>query len=308
MPPWSPSASTAAKIARATEGKVRVLGEQDTPALRRLLDQDPSANVTVAGLLANRGTAAAGRGRQGAMILGVDQHSAVPGGPGAGAQPELAAACWMGSNIIPVGADSQQGARFGVAAAALRRRVSSIYGRAEGVLALHRATGWVNHREVRPVQPLLVLDRPSAVEPMSQVRPSRLTELTEVERACAAMFTEELGFSPYQHGGSQYRDRIRTLIRSGLSLISVDPSSGDIIFKAEFGAVTHQVAQVQGVWVHPRWRGRGLAAPGMSAVVDYGLELAPVVSLYVNSWNTPALSTYKRVGFTRDGTYATVLY
>ena len=32
--------------------------------------------------------------------------------------------------------------------------------------------------------------------------------------------------------------------------------------------VTRHTAQIQGVWVEPRWRGRGLATAGMAAVVD----------------------------------------
>ncbi len=47
------------------------------------------------------------------------------------------------------------------------------------------------------------------MEPLREVRPSRIEEFRAVEKACAAMFTEELGFSPYTQGVSQYRERIR---------------------------------------------------------------------------------------------------
>ncbi|WP_258933656.1 hypothetical protein [Nesterenkonia pannonica] len=43
-------------------------------------------------------------------------------------------------------------------------------------------------------------------------------------------------------------------------------------------------------------------------MVEAGLRLAPTVSLYVNDYNAPALSTYRRVGFDQVGTYATVLF
>jgi predicted GNAT family acetyltransferase len=73
--------------------------------------------------------------------------------------------------------------------------------------------------------------------------------------------------------------------------------------------VAGRVAQVQGVWVEPAQRGRGLAAPGVAAVVRATRrEVAPVVSLYVNSYNAPALATYRRVGFEQVGTFATVLF
>ncbi|WP_415803386.1 GNAT family N-acetyltransferase, partial [Isoptericola cucumis] len=82
-----------------------------------------------------------------------------------------------------------------------------------------------------------------------------------------------------------------------------------VAFKAELGAVAGGVAQVQGVWVAPALRGRGLAAPGMAAVVTAARrDVAPVVSLYVNAYNAPALATYRRVGFEQVGTFATVLF
>ncbi len=47
----------------------------------------------------------------------------------------------------------------------------------------------------------------------------------------------------------------------------------------------------------------------MAAVVKYVLaDIAPVVSLYVNNFNAPALATYKKVGFEQVDTFATVLF
>ncbi|GAA4829166.1 GNAT family N-acetyltransferase [Garicola koreensis] len=301
MPLWSPSARASPhnQVARATDGAVRVLSGDDTAALHALLATDPIAHVSVTATVRQRGTAAPGRGRNAALVLGTDR-------PGSA---ELASACWVGSNIIPVAADAAEGELFGFGLRALRRRVSSIYGRSEPVLAMFEATGWSHCREVRQGQPLMHTDAPSGdVEPLAGLRHSRMEEFDAVERACAAMFTEELGFSPYEQGASLYRERIRGLIRAGHSLISVDPQSRQIVFKAEFGAVTNEVVQVQGVWVDPRWRGQGIAAPGMAAVIDYGLRLAPQVSLYVNSYNTAAIRAYERVGFQHCGTYTTVLF
>lgn len=303
MPLWSPSASLQTRVSRAGGGQVRVLGAADTPALNTLLAADPVGSVSVAATVFNRGTAAPGKGRNGSLVLGVDQEPT-----GETEQPALAAACWLGANIIPVCSGAEHAAGFGKVAAALRRRVSSIYGRSEPVLELFGTTGWGNHREVRAEQPLLVMAEVPELEPLPGVRRSRMAEFAAVERACAAMFTEELGFSPYQQGANQYRDRVRGLIQAGHSLVAVDPETQKIMFKAEFGAVTPHAVQVQGVWVHPQWRGRGLAAPGMAAVVRHGLKLAPQVSLYVNAYNTPALRAYERVGFRQVGSFSTVLF
>ena len=82
-----------------------------------------------------------------------------------------------------------------------------------------------------------------------------------------------------------------------------------MVFKAELGSVTPQAVQVQGVWVSPPWRGRGLSVPAMAAVVEHcWREVAPIVTLYVNGYNTRAVHVYERVGFERVGTFATVLF
>jgi predicted GNAT family acetyltransferase len=124
--------------------------------------------------------------------------------------------------------------------------------------------------------------------------------------AAAAMFTEEIGYPPYQGSGHLYRQGIASLIRVGHTFVRVD--DGEIVFKADVGSVALGVAQVQGVWVAPRWRGQGLARPAVAAVVQQvRAEIAPVVTLYVNDFNKPARATYSRVGFTEIGSFATVL-
>jgi len=63
------------------------------------------------------------------------------------------------------------------------------------------------------------------------------------------------------------------------------------------------------VWVAPELRGQGLSVPAMASVVHLTrLSIAPVVSLYVNSFNTAALRTYASVGFRPYGHFATVLF
>ncbi|BFO15774.1 hypothetical protein SHKM778_21620 [Streptomyces sp. KM77-8] len=47
----------------------------------------------------------------------------------------------------------------------------------------------------------------------------------------------------------------------------------------------------------------------MSAVLRYALtDVAPVASLYVNDYNTPARRTYRRVGFRETGAFMSVLF
>jgi len=61
--------------------------------------------------------------------------------------------------------------------------------------------------------------------------------------------------------------------------------------------------------VAPAHRGRGMGTAGTAAVVEYALAaIAPVVSLYVNDFNTAARAAYRRVGFDEVGQYASVLF
>jgi Predicted acetyltransferase len=149
---------------------------------------------------------------------------------------------------------------------------------------------------------------PSPVDPDPLVRRVRPEEFGILLPACVAMFTEEVGVSPDNgDGGALYRSRVAELIRIGRSFARIE--DGQVVFKAEIGAVTPQVCQIQGVWVHPDRRGRGHAVAGMAAVVEQCLRyFAPLATLYVNDFNGPARAVYKRVGFKEVDTFMSVLF
>jgi predicted GNAT family acetyltransferase len=135
-----------------------------------------------------------------------------------------------------------------------------------------------------------------------------MAELDVLLPACIAMFTEEVGVSPLGvDGGVAYRGRVAELVRAGRAFARIE--DGRVLFKAEVGSASAEACQVQGVWVPPELRGRGLAAPGMAAVVELArAAVAPVVSLYVNDYNEAARRTYRRVGFADVGAFMSVLF
>jgi uncharacterized protein len=273
---------------------VRVLGTADTAGLRELAGADPVANVFILAHLESTGTAAPTPG--GANGLGVFDDGLLVG------------ACWAGANLVPVQLDP--GFTGAVAAAAHRagRRYASIFGPASTVLALHSHLEQLGHaaHEVRPDQPLMTISGPPAVEPNWQLGFGQFADFDTILPACAAMFEEEVGYSPYLGGRDFYSRRVAGLIRQGHSLVHL--SDGEVVFKAELGAVTSEVTQVQGVWMNPSYRGLGLSAGYMAAVVLLAQKIAPITSLYVNDYNSRARATYERVGFRQVGTFATVLF
>jgi predicted GNAT family acetyltransferase len=273
----------------------RLLDDRDQAAVIAVCDEDPVANVFVASRIRALGLEP---GRLGAQMWGFEQ-----GG-------QLVSLCYAGANLVPVQATPAAVTAFADRALRQGRRCSSLVGPSAAVSALWALLRphWGPARDVRAAQPLMVIDGPPHVAADPGVRRVRSDEIDILMPACIAMFTEEVGVSPLAgDGGIAYRARVGELIRTGRAFARIE--DGQVIFKAEVGAATPQACQVQGVWVRPEFRGQGLAAPGMAAVVNEARRtIAPVVSLYVNDFNTPGRATYRRAGFTEVGEFMSVLF
>lgn len=263
--------------------------------MERLLDLDPFAGAQVAERISARGLAwwrAEGR------ILGY------------GTRRNLESICWLGGNLTPILATDSAVAAFAEQLSGEERLCSSIVGRADAVLGLWErlADHWGPARDVRPNQPLLATDALPAIPADPEVRRVRPSEVHRLFPAAVAMYAEEVGVSPLaDDGGRAYRRRVEDLVRAGRAYARL--VDGEVVFKAELAVVTRRTAQIQGVWVAPQWRGRGIASAAMAAVVrDALLRVAPTVSLYVNDFNRPARRVYERCGFHPVGTLATILF
>ena len=280
---------------RQRPDQARLLDDRDRDAALALCAADPVANVFVESRIRALGL---DPGRLGAQAWGLEQ-----GG-------RLVSLCYAGANLVPVQASPQAVAAFAERALRQGRRCSSIVGASAAVGELWGLLRpyWGPARDVRAAQPLMAIDGPSPVGADPAVRRVRLDEIDTLLPASIAMFTEEVGISPLAgDGGASYRARVAELVRSGRAFARIE--DGQVIFKAEVGAATSAACQVQGVWVHPDFRGRGLAAPGMAAVVRLArASISPVVSLYVNDFNAPARATYVRAGFREVGEFMSVLF
>ena len=278
-----------------TSTPTRLLDGRDLDEVLALLERDPVADVFVASRIAHAGLA---ESRLGAQVWGYGERG------------ELASLCYSGANLVPVQAGPDAARAFADRARRQGRRCSSIVGACDAVLPMWDRLGpvWGPARDVRELQPLLAISGPPAVAPDPGVRRVRPDELEVLLPACVAMFTEEIGVSPTSgDGGGTYRARVRELIAQGRAYARIE--DGRVLFKAEVGAATRSVCQVQGVWVDPALRGRGLSLGGTAAVVELArAEVAPTVSLYVNDFNVAARRSYARVGFSEVGRFTSVLF
>lgn len=278
---------------RATAPVVRPLDLGDLASLRAMIDADPYANAVLAA-------------RLDAMTMTPRPRDLI----GVGAPGELSGACYTGGTLLPVGGDAPAWTALAAHLTRYPRTCSSIVGPADAVAMLWPAlaSSWGAARGVRACQPLLATSRPAALAPDPNVRPARRHELDSYLPAAAAMFDEELGLAPLRGPNARaYRARIAELIAAGHAFLRTD-ARGEVVFKAELAAVSRSTSQVQGVWVRPDCRGRGLGTAAMAAVIEYALCLAPSVSLYVNDYNLTARRLYARLGMRQVGTLATVLF
>ncbi|MGO3153185.1 MAG: GNAT family N-acetyltransferase [Galactobacter sp.] len=280
---------------RSSVDGVRRLNTSDTAFLRALVDRDPVANAFVDSQLTDDRSAG---GSSGSFYLGRFNDVG-----------QMEAACWVGSNVVPVECTVEDAAAFGRHLLGLHRRFASVFGPREATLALwgELSRGRQRAFAVREHQPLMVADSVPDDARVGLVRRAWPADGEALLPACVAMFQEELGYSPFANGEAAYRQRVDWMVRAGHALVETD-AAGRILFKAELGVVTPRVTQIQGVWMHPDRRGMGLAESRMADVIALALTVAPTTSLYVNDYNERALRTYRSVGFRQVGEFATVLF
>jgi predicted GNAT family acetyltransferase len=273
----------------ADERRVTVV--RDAAMVRRVLDEDAVGSCMVASRVADHGI----------------DPTAIGGEMWTRRRPSDSL-CFAGANLIPLRGDVGDLNAFADKAMSTARRCSSLVGRAELVVPMWRRleSAWGPARDVRDQQPLMALNGAPQCPVDPAVRPVRIEELDAYLVAAVDMFIGEVGVDPRAgDGGRGYRRRVAGLITAGRAWARFE--HGQVVFKAEVGSQSPAVGQIQGVWVHPDWRGRGLGVGGTAALAGAVVRSGRIASLYVNGYNTVARATYARIGFAQVGTFATVL-
>lgn len=270
--------------------QVRRLSDADLSAVAALLRDDEVAHCMLWSRLAGHGI-----NRSGGDVWGAHRRG------------RLRAVAHVAGNVIPAGGDAAAVDSIGQFLARLPRRSAAIVGLARDVQPMWAALGpvWGPARDERLSQPLMLAMAPPTSTPDPGLRRAEIADVDVLFPASVAMFTEEVGVSPLAASSeAAYRARLMWLIRQGRVFCRLDEQG--VVFKAEIAAATDRVCQVQGVWVRPDQRGRGVGSAAMAALAINARAVAPQVSLYVNDYNEAALAAYHRAGFRRVGTMASV--
>ena len=281
---------SAPSLFRSVDGR-RVCLARDSVAVARVLADDPVVGCMVAARVADHGVDPAVIGGELWTRRRVDDSL-----------------CYAGANLIPLRGGPADLRAFADQAMSTTRRCSSLVGPADLVLPMwdRLQQGWGPARDVRERQPLMALHSRPRCAPDLGVRRVRVDEIDAYLVAAVDMFIGEVGVDPRAgDGGRGYRRRVANLIAAGRAFARFE--DGRVVYKAEIGSQSPAVGQIQGVWVHPEWRGRGLGTAGTAAVAAGVVHGGRIASLYVNSYNVVALAAYARVGFREVGTFATVL-
>jgi predicted GNAT family acetyltransferase len=217
---------------------------------------------------------------------------------------ELCGVLHVGPNLVPAFEDEAALQALAPAATGLHLARMVVGERS----AVERLWSLVRHdypapREVRPRQFVYALEprqlarAPRAWSPGVARLATRADE-EPVLRLSAAMYTEEMGENPLARDPDGYRRRVRVLTARGWTYVyDVD---GQLQFKMDVGCASGRSAQIQGVYVPPSLRGRGVGTGAMAACCALAFDRHPNLSLYVNDFNLPAVALYERIGFQRE--------
>ncbi|MFW0108244.1 GNAT family N-acetyltransferase [Rothia sp. P7181] len=240
----------------------------------------------------------------------------------------MVGAFWLGSNCVPILIPKEYRKHVSTVIARSLKYIACIIGEAEDALGLwsllQSKTG--TPHSVCENQPLLYLDPQKSLETLTTqkiqplqvtldvppiaenpVRWARTSDRDSLLKASVAMFIEEIGYDPMDRDAIGYAQRVEEYIRTGRSLVATN-DDGVVIFKADLGLAYSDLCQIQGVWLHPAYRGVGLSAPLLAQAIELIRPRFPHISLYVNNHNQPAYRLYQSLGMEQYGTFATITF
>jgi hypothetical protein len=268
---------------------VRPIGRNDQSLALAALDRNPVRDVFIASRILHDGALTA---------LGPSPLW------GAFENGELRGLLHVGPNLVPA-TDDQAACEALAAAAGGLYPTRMVVGERATVELLWSLIGggYPAPREVRRRQFVYAVDPDRLVRDphagaQGHARLAGRSDEDQVLRLSAAMYTEEMGENPMARDPDGYRRRVRMLIARGWTYVY--ECGGQLQFKMDVGCASHHTAQIQGVYVPPDLRGRGVGTAAMAACCDLALDLHPNLSLYVNDFNTPAVALYERIGFRRE--------
>ena len=155
----------------------------------------------------------------------------------------------------------------------------------------------------RLVCPILFLERrkPFAEQVDSGLRQATRDDLEHVVQAQAAMAFEISGVDPLKKDPAGFRERYLRRIEKNRVWVLIE--NGRLVFKADIMAEMPQASYVEGVYVSPEQRGKGLGGRCVTELGNILLKRTQAIYLFVENQNTRTRSFYSNLGFKVAGQY-----
>jgi GNAT superfamily N-acetyltransferase len=156
----------------------------------------------------------------------------------------------------------------------------------------------------RLIYPVLFLQRHEPFNKHHSVpglRQATRKDLEQVVRAQAAMAFETSGVDPLTKDPVGFRERY--LRRIEKKRVWVLMKKGRLIFKTDLIAESAEVAYLEGVYVSPEERGKGLGRSCLQGIGRILLQRKKAIYLFIEDKNTRLQSFYFNLGFSVAGHY-----
>jgi hypothetical protein len=136
------------------------------------------------------------------------------------------------------------------------------------------------------------------------LRKATAEDLLMVAEAHAQIAFEESGVNPLLRDREKFLERTLRRIEKGWCWVVVQ--DGQLIFKTDVVAQTSEVTYLEGIYVAPEERGKGVGADCLSQVSRKLLMETKAICLLSNANFQHAHNTYRKVGFKIKDKYETI--
>ena len=162
----------------------------------------------------------------------------------------------------------------------------------------------VSGESPRLIHPILFLQQRAPFKKHHSVEGLRLAtpnDLEQVVRAQAAMVFETSGVDPLTKDPAGFHERyLRRIERNRVWVLM---KKGQLVFKTDLTSESEEVAYLEGVYVSPEERGKGLGRSCLQAIGCILLQRKKAIYLFVEQENARLQSFYFSLGFSVGGHY-----
>ena len=142
------------------------------------------------------------------------------------------------------------------------------------------------------------------VEHVWELQPTTSADLHQVAAVQAALAYQESGVSPLQTDRAGFLMRCQQRIERHRVWILI--RSGEVIFKTDIISETPDVIYLEGVYVDPNYRNKGLGSRCLTQLGRLLLNRAQFIVVLVNENRPNAQRFFQRVGFVASSVYDTL--